>query len=117
MFFHVRDFYKIRPEEPGPIAGEPIEFVCLYSFSKAQGKDHPKAKAVYRKTSPVRMSGEIHSYDHKKGWGFIRADGRTVFFHRSDFGYPWFPVAGTPVSFWVCPVAENPRAILVENLR
>ena len=113
MFFHVRDFYKLRPEEPGPIVGEPVRF----DWVSSDDREDPKAKIVTRMVSPILSKGEIYSFDPQKGWGFILRSGSRVFFHREDFAQPWLPIVGTPVSFWESPGIEKPRAIQVDFLR
>lgn len=113
VFFHVRDFNKLSPKEPGPIVGEPVRFF----WANTQPKRDPKAALVLRVNPPVLSTGNVYSFDPKNGWGFILRAGERVFFHREDFRLPWLPVVGTGVSFWESPGSAKPRAVQVECLR
>jgi cold shock CspA family protein len=102
LYFHARDFHRLTPGEPPPILGEPVR----EEFGK-----------IFRKEVPSITLGQVHSFDSKKGWGFISYGSEKIFFHVKDTLEGWMPVIGGGVRFYVGYHDQRPRACWVEPLR
>jgi len=109
-FFRVEDFVRFDPEEPLPLAGEPVIVDRLLESGPDKS---PRASTVQRVDAPRRLIGRVKSFDADKGWGFIDHEGEAYFLHRSDLVEPFLPVIGTPIEFYAGRRKGKPRACYV----
>ena len=108
VFFHARGFLKLRPSEPGPVYGEPVV------LEVQQGERGLRSNKVSRTAAQALLEGNVKSYDSTKGWGFLRQVGSDdIFFHKGDFSFPWVPVIGSAVTFYLGESKGKPRACWV----
>lgn len=100
----------VRPSDgPPPIAGERVEVTGIRQSSDPKKAD--KARQVMRLDPPVKVMGQVRSFDHRAGWGFAESgDGTQYFLHRSDMVQPWLPAAGDGVEFFAGVRNNRPRA-------
>lgn len=100
----------VRPSDgPPPIAGERVEVTGVRQSSDPKKAD--KARQVVRLDVPVKVMGQVCSFDHRAGWGFAEGvDGTRYFLHRSDMVQPWLPAAGDGVEFYAGLRNNRPRA-------
>lgn len=111
VFFHIGVF-AIAEGEPPPILGEPVD--VEYDPQVVKGPA-PRALKVTRIERPLKLSGDVKSFDPKTGWGFIAgSDGRDYFLHRSDVVGNRMPVKGQRVSFYAGAKRGRPRACHIE---
>jgi len=109
VFFHVRDFIRLVPGEPGPVLGEEV----LVSKIEAQSRG-PCARLVHRKSSPALLRGTVLSYSTQRMWGFILGeDQRDYYFHKKELLGSWIPLQGSPVLFSSGNVEGKDRACWV----
>lgn len=111
-FFRVEDFLRFDPSEPLPLAGEPVIVDRLIDAGPSKS---PRANTVQRVDAPVRLVGQVKSFDADKGWGFIDHEGEAYFLHRSDLVEPFLPVKGTDIAFYVGQRKGKPRACYVSR--
>lgn len=95
IYFHAQNFHRITPGGPPPILGERVEI---------------QAKRVSRIEPPILLEGVVHSFDSRKGWGFIKREEETFFLHKSDLLEGWLPVIGGRVQFYAGEKLGKPRA-------
>jgi len=69
---------------------------------------------VFRVNPPSCLTGEVISFDHSKGYGFLSAEGISYFLHLSEVEATWVPLVGSKARFYVAQVAEGQRACYVE---
>jgi len=100
----------VRPTaDPPPIAGERVEVRGIRASSDPAKAD--KARQVVRLDPPMKVTGQVRSFDHRAGWGFAESrDGKQYFLHRSDMVQPWLPAAGDGVEFYAGLRNNKPRA-------
>lgn len=100
----------VRPTaDPPPIAGERVEVHGIRTSSDPAKAD--KARQVVRLDPPMKVTGQVRSFDHRAGWGFAESsDGKRYFLHRSDMVQPWLPAAGDRVEFFAGVRNNRPRA-------
>jgi len=98
FYFHASGFVRLKPGGPYPIAGEPVEVDAILE----QEQKSPVAEVVRRIEEPLLLRGEIQSFDHSRGWGFIRTPDtdERIFLHKSDVLDNWIPAVGSSVAFY-----------------
>ncbi len=113
VFFHARDFIRLKPGETGPILGETV----IVDKIEYQTKGFC-AKIVKRKISPTTITGSIVSYSPQKGWGFILGNDRQeYYFHKKELLGSWVPLPGISVEFSGGNIKGKPRACWVSQRR
>lgn len=90
------------------MAGELVDIEVL------EGVRGLHSNKVLRTAPQERVEGNVKSYDPTKGWGFLTMAGAVdVFFHKGDFEFPWIPVIGSGVTFYLGSSKGKPRACWV----
>lgn len=112
VYFAADAFTRTAADEPPPVLGERVDVRDVRPSTDP--KKAAKAKQVIRLTPPTKVAGQVQSFDHRAGWGFVAgADDKQYFLHRSDMVQPWLPLVGDRVVFFAGYKGERPRACYV----
>ena len=86
----------------------------LVDIDVLEGDRGLHSNRVLRRTPQPLTKGNVKSYDPVKGWGFVTMPGSVdACFHKGDFAFPWVPVIGVGVTFYVGSSKGKPRACWV----
>lgn len=99
---------------PPPILGESVDVEIDLTQAAIPGKA-PRALSVVRLTDPVAVHGRVESFDHLRGFGFVRGDNQSVYhLHRSEVQDGKIPLVGQSVVFYAGIRQGKPRACHVK---